>query len=113
MAKKLAAKAKLPSLSLRLGRVPSLMQWRQNAKLLSWAVQMLSSEEGRTLLAVLRDCSPSRHALPVGASDGDVQRAYGEGMGYEQAVQVLEKLAEPLVEPEELLETYEDPNSQS
>lgn len=98
-----------PSLSLLVGRVPTLAEWRSNPELTQWATNLLASKNGQIAMSVLMDNSPAKYPLPGGACDVDVARAYGSESGFRMALAILQQLAEPLIEKEEVPMDFPDP----
>lgn len=91
------------SLSLKLGYVRSVAQWKADEQAVSWLANVLSDPRGQELLSILKDNSPARTGgLPGGASDVDVARAYGSVLGWEKAINTLLYLAE--TENQEVIE---------
>lgn len=83
-------------LSLKLGSHRTSAQWRSDPDAVASAVQLLASDPGKEMLAILHAEVPSRISpLPLGATEAEVVRAYGFELGWQAAVMHLQSLAEP------------------
>lgn len=70
-----------------------LRDWRISPELVLYAQRLMNSPEFQTVLAVLRNESPSSYGLGIGAThDDQIAHAY-KATGYNMAVNTLEAMA--------------------
>lgn len=82
-------------------------QWRNSPELVRYAQQLFSTPQFQTMLAILRNESPSSFGLAIGSThDDQIAHAY-KGTGYNLCLNNLEALAIEESRPEMLEATFE------
>jgi hypothetical protein len=88
-----------------------LFEWQQDPRLCGIAAKLLADPNWRLILSVLRNESPSRSVLSIGAAIEDRAVMQARGEGYEMALTYLEAMGTnvtPFVMPEAAFAPYQN-----